>query len=90
MRIAYYPNYRFGDAKHIPSVQSYYRKAQTEICKTILSWSTSGNQCFLTLLTTMWVYPVFNVSLLWPYKGEHKPPRPIEVKRKAEYKVEKI
>ena len=37
MKIAYYPNYRFGDAKHILSAQSYYRKAQTKICKTILS-----------------------------------------------------
>ena len=33
---------------------------------------------------------MFNVSLLWPYQGEYKPLRSIEVEGKMEYEVEKI
>ena len=49
-----------------------------------------ANAFRLALPNTMWVHPVFNISLLRPYKGEYKPPGPIEVEWEAEYEVEKI
>ena len=49
-----------------------------------------ANAFKLTLPATMQIHRAFNVSLLWPYQGEYKPPVPIEIEGKAEYEVEKI
>ena len=44
----------------------------------------------LKLPSTMKIHPVFSVSLLFKFQGEHKPPGPIIVDGEAEYEVEKI
>ena len=49
-----------------------------------------ANAFRFTLPNTKRVHPVFNISLLQPYRGEYKPPGPIEVEKEAEYEVEKI
>ena len=49
-----------------------------------------ANTFKLTPAATMWVHPVFNISLLRPYQGYYTPPGPIEVEAEAEYEVDKI
>ena len=49
-----------------------------------------ANVLKIALQATMWVHPVFNISLLQPYQGYYGPLGSIEVEEKAEYEVKKI
>ena len=49
-----------------------------------------SNAAKLELPPSMGVHPVFNVSLLKHYRGNHTRPGPIEIDGQEEYEVEQI